>query len=231
MQIVILAGGLATRLGELTRSQPKAMLMIEGRPFVEYQIELLRKQGIRDIVMCIGHLGERIERYLGNGGKYGVDIRYSREDVPLGTGGAIKKAETMLNQVFFTMYGDSYLLLDLSSVYSYFQTKNKLALMTVYQNYDSYDISNTAVSDYLVTRYDKKEKTEDMVYIDYGVHIFRKEALELIPENCYYPMEDLFPTLISRKQLLAYEVNERFYEIGSLQGLQDFGQYVGRAER
>jgi NDP-sugar pyrophosphorylase family protein len=231
MQIVILAGGMATRLGELTRSQPKAMLVIQGRPFVEYQIELLRKQGIRDIVMCIGHLGERIERYLGNGGKYGVDIRYSREDVPLGTGGAVKKAEAMLNREFFTMYGDSYLLLDLSSVYSYFQTKNKLALMTVYQNYDSYDISNTAVSDCLVTGYDKKEKTEDMVYIDYGVHVFRKETLELIPENCYYPMEDLFPILISRKQLLAYEVNERFYEIGSLQGLQDFGQYVGRAER
>jgi NDP-sugar pyrophosphorylase family protein len=231
MQIVILAGGLATRLGELTKSQPKAMLMIQGRPFVEYQIELLRKQGVRNIVMCIGHLGERIESYLGNGGKYGVDIRYSREDVPLGTGGAIKKAEAMLNEEFFTMYGDSYLLLDLSSVYSYFQTKNKLALMTVYQNYDSYDISNTAVSDCLVTRYDKKEKTEDMVYIDYGVHVFRKEALKLIPENCYYPMEDLFAILISQKQLLAYEVNERFYEIGSLQGLQDFGQYVGRAER
>ncbi len=231
MQIVILAGGLATRLGELTESQPKTMLRIQGRPFVEYQVELLRKQGIKDIVMCIGHLGEQIESHLGNGRKYGVDIRYSHEDEPLGTGGAIKKAEAMLNKEFFTMYGDSYLLLDLWSVYSYFRTKNKLALITVYKNYDSYDISNTAISNCLVTRYNKKEKTEDMVYIDYGVHVFKKEALELMPENGYYPMEDLFPTLISQKQLLAYEVSERFYEIGSLQGLKEFGQYLGRAER
>jgi NDP-sugar pyrophosphorylase family protein len=227
MQIAILAGGLATRLGRLAKSQPKSMLKIYGQPFIEYQIERLCKWGITDVVLCIGHLGEQIEGYLGDGRRYGVDIRYSREEELLGTGGAMKKAEPLLDDTFFTMYGDSYLLLDFGLIFSYFQARDKLALMTVYRNYDRHDKSNTVVSDGRVVKYNKREKTDDMVYIDYGAHVFRKEALELIPRNCYFPMEDLFPVLISQQQLLAYEVNERFYEIGSHRGIREFAEYIG----
>jgi len=230
MQVAILAGGLATRLGELTRNQPKSTLKIRGKTFLEYQLELLRGVGIKDIILCLGHMGEQIERHFGNGRNYGVNIDYSYEEKPLGTAGALKKAENMLDDPFFTMYGDSYLSLDFSAAMRYFKSRNKLALMTVYKNYDRYDKSNTAIEGDLVKKFSKQEKTEDMVYIDYGANIFSKEALNLIPESQFYPMDELFPRLIEMEELLAYEVKERFYEVGSPQGLKDFEQYIKGAK-
>ena len=226
MQVAILAGGLATRLGDLTKNQPKSMLEIHGGPFLEYQLELLREGGVNNIILCIGHMGEQIERHFGDGMKYGVNIQYNLEDKPLGTAGALKKAEALLDDVFFTMYGDSFLFLDFSLIMSYFKSQNKLALMTVYKNYDCYDKSNTAVEGNLVKNFSKKEKTKDMVYIEYGANIFKKEALKMIPDNQPYSLDDLFPRLVEKEELLAFEVKERFYEIGSLQGLKDFEEYI-----
>ena len=226
MQIAILAGGLATRLGKLTKNEPKSLLKIQDKPFIEYQIEQITRRGITDIVMCTGHLGEQIERYLGNGTRYGLNIRYSHEDRPLGTAGALKKAAKELDNEFITMYGDSYLFLDFSRLFTHFLARDGLALMTVYKNHDHHDKSNTAISGGLVTAYSKNGQTGDMVYIDYGAHMFRKQALELVPEERYFPLEDLFAVLISQNQLLAFEVRERFYEIGSAQGIQDFNNYI-----
>lgn len=226
MQVAILAGGLATRLKGLTRNQPKSMVKVRGRPFLEYQLELLQREGVKNIILCLGHMGEQIKRHFGDGGKYKVNIRYSVEDKPLGTAGALKQAEGLLGDVFFTMYGDSYLFLDFSLVMSYFESQDKLALMTVYKNYNRYGKSNTAVKGNLVKKFNQRERTEDMVYIEYGANIFRKEALGLIPENQSYSLDDLFPKLIERRELLAFEVKERFYEIGSPQGLKEFEEYI-----
>jgi N-acetyl-alpha-D-muramate 1-phosphate uridylyltransferase len=226
MQIAILAGGLATRLGDLAKSQPKSLIRIRGKPFLEYQLEFLKRGGIEDIVLCIGHLGEHIEQYFGNGKKYGVKIRYSREDKLLGTAGAFKRAEALLNDPFFIMFGDSFVSLSFSRVMSYFRSWNKLALMTVYRNYDRYDRSNTEVKGNLVTKFSKKQKTRDMVYVEYGVDIFRKEVLNMVPTNENYSLDDLFQRLVAQQELLAFEVNERFYEIGSLHGLKEFEQLV-----
>lgn len=226
MQVAIIAGGLATRLADLTRNQPKSMVKIWGKPFLEYQLELLKKGRIKDIVLCIGHMGEQIENYFGNGKRYGVNIRYSHEDTLLGTAGALKKAEGLLDEVFFTMYGDSYLFLDFVNVMHYFKSQNKLALMTVYKNYDRYARSNTAIEANLVKKFSKKEKTKDTVYIEYGANIFRKEVLKMVPENQFYSLDDLFPRLIDMEELLAYEVDERFYEIGSIRGLKEFEKYM-----
>ena len=226
MQIAILAGGLATRLGNLTKGQSKSMVRILGKPFLEYQLELLRKGGIKNIVLCIGHMGEQIEKHFGNGRKYGVSIKYSLEDKLLGTAGALKKAKVLLNDTFFTMYGDSYLFLDFSAAMRYFNSQSKLALMTVYKNYDRYDRSNTVVEGNLVKKFSKQERTEDMVYIEYGANIFKKEALKMIPENQFYSLDDLFPRLIEMEELLALEVKERFYEVGSPQGLREFEEYM-----
>ncbi len=226
MQVAILTGGLATRLGDLTRNRPKSMLKIQGKTFLEYQVELLRRAGIKNIVLCIGHMGEQIERHFGNGRKYRVNIKYSFEDRLLGTAGALRKAKALLDDVFFTMYGDSYLCLDFGLAMSYFKSQNKLALMTVYKNYNRYDKSNTAVEGNVVKKFSKKEKTKDMVYIEYGANIFRKEVLTLIPEKQPYSLDDLFPTLIDKEELIAFEVKERFYEIGSLQGLKEFEDFI-----
>ena len=221
-----MAGGLATRLGDLTKNRPKSMVEVQGKPFMEYQLELLRRGGITNIVLCIGYMGGQIERHCGNGGKYGLNIKYSAEDKPLSTAGALKKVESLLDDTFFAMYGDSYLFLDFGLMMNYFESQNKLALMTVYKNCDSYDRSNTAVEGKLVSKYSKKEKSGDMVYIDYGANIFRKEALNMVPENQFYPLDDLFQRLIEMKELLAFEVKDRFYEIGSPQGIKEFEEYI-----
>ena len=231
MQVVILAGGFATRLGNLTKDRPKSMVEVQGKPFLEYQLDMLKKGGVNNIVLCLSHMWEQIERYFVDGRSYGVNIKYSIEDRLLGTAGALKKAEVLLDDIFFTMYGDSYLFLNFSRVKSYFENQNKLALMTVYKNYDQYDKSNTVVDGNLVKKFSKKEKTEDMAYIEYGANIFRKEVFKMIPENQFYSLDDLFPRLIAMEELLAFEVTERFYEIGSPQGLKDFKKYAKYIER
>jgi NDP-sugar pyrophosphorylase family protein len=227
MQIAILAGGLATRLQPLTEKVSKSMIMIEGKPFLQYQLEFLKKGGISNIVLCVGYLSEQIETYFGDGKRFGVDIKYSRESERLlGTAGTLKNAETLLEEEFFVMYGDSYLFLNFKEVGIHFQKFNKSALMVVYKNYDKYDKSNVVVEEGMVTKYDKKHKTKDMVYIDYGVSILRKKVLDMVPSNQVYSLEELFPALIKQNEMLASETKERFFEIGSHRGLEEFKKYV-----
>lgn len=225
MQVAILAGGLATRLGAVAQKNPKSMVQILGRPFLEYQLEFLKKGGIRDIILCTGHLGEQIENYFGDGSRFGVSIQYSREDSRLGTAGALKKAEGLLDDTFFTLYGDSYLFVNFEATMSFFKSRNKLALMSVYKNHDKYKRSNTAVEGELVKKYSTRSRTTDMVYIEYGANIFRKEILEMIPEG-YYTLGRLFQRLIEKREILAYEVEKRFYEVGSLRLLKEFGEFA-----
>ena len=225
-QVVILAGGLGTRLEGRTKNRPKSMVTVCDKPFLEYQLELLKNGGINHVLLCIGYMGEQIAEHFGNGRKYGVNITYSTEERPLGTAGALKRAESFLKDTFFTMYGEAYLFLDFNEVMRYFRSHSKLALMTVYKNYDLYDKSNTVVEGDLVKKYSKEERTKDTVYIDYGINIFNKEVLKMVPGNNFYSLEELFNDLIEREELLAFEVMERFYEIGSLSGLKDFEQYI-----
>jgi NDP-sugar pyrophosphorylase family protein len=231
MQAVILAGGLATRLGDLTRYRPKSMVPVAGKPFLEYQLEFLRKGGIRDVVLCVGHLANQIEAYFSSGRSLGVSIRYSYEAEPLGTAGTIKNAEALLDEIFFVIYGDSYIFLDFRQAVAVFEDKNKQVLMTVYKNNDRYDRSNTAVNNGLVTAYSKTVKSEDMVYIDYGATIFRNSVLEMIPPNMFYSLEALIPGLVEKGEVIAFEAKHRFYEIGSLQGLQEFEKYCCRGSK
>jgi NDP-sugar pyrophosphorylase family protein len=228
IQVVILAGGMATRLGELTKNRPKSLVEIQGKPFLAYQLELLKDHEISDIVLCIGHLGGQIRKAFGDGSNYGVHLTYSLEDEPLGTAGALKNAAPYLNDTFLVIYGDSYLLLDFVKIYAYFLTQQKLSLDTVFRNNDAFDASNIVIRDNMVEGYSKSEKTPDMVYIDCGAVIFHKEVLQLIPEDHFYSLEELFLRLIEKEQLLAFEVKERFYEIGSPQGLKDFEAFIQR---
>jgi N-acetyl-alpha-D-muramate 1-phosphate uridylyltransferase len=225
-QVAILAGGLGTRLGGRVHGQPKSMVDIHGLPFLHYQLQLLKRQGIDDVVICLGHLGEQIESHFGNGQALGVHITYSAESSQLGTAGALKNAAPLLKDKFFTLYGDSYVFVRFKDVQSFFQRKRKLGLMTVFRNQDRYDTSNTVIAGDLVSRYSKRQKTPEMACIEYGVNLFRKEILNWIPAGQPYGLEDLFPPLIKAKQLLAYPVSERFYEIGSLSGLDEFSRYI-----
>jgi N-acetyl-alpha-D-muramate 1-phosphate uridylyltransferase len=232
MQVAVLAGGLATRLGPLTKETPKSLINIRGKPFLQYQLEFLKRGGVEDVVLCIGHLGENIEKYFGDGKEFGINIKYSYDgDKLLGTAGALKNAERSLENEFVVMYGDSYLFLDFPAVASYFRKFDKLGLMVVYKNTDRYEKSNVVIDGNLVKEYNKNVRIKDMVYIDYGASILRKEALKLVPQNQPYSLEELFCQLIDRKQLLAYEVDKRFYQIGSLEGLHEFERYISGKAR
>jgi len=227
VQVVILAGGLATRLRPITEKIPKSLIEIQGKPFLEYQINLLKADGVKDILLCLGYLGEQIEERFGNGSKYGVNIKYIYDGKKLlGTAGALKKANKLLQEEFFLMYGDSYLPLNYLNIMSWYKKNDKLGLMVVFKNHDQYDKSNVSVEGNLVKSYSKINKMPDMVYIDYGASILKKDTLSFIPEDEIFPLENLFIHLIAQRQLLAYEVTERFYEIGSVKGIDEFRRYI-----
>ena len=122
MQVAILAGGLGTRLYPLTEPVPKSMLLIEEKPFLQYQLELLAVHGVCKVVLCVGHLGEQIRDYFGAGSRFGMHIVYSDEkERALGTAGALKFAEDLLADQFFVLFGDSYLMLDYAAIWGYFK--------------------------------------------------------------------------------------------------------------
>jgi MurNAc alpha-1-phosphate uridylyltransferase len=227
VQMVILAGGLGTRLRPLTNGVPKALIAIGGKPFLHHQIDLLKRWDIRDIVLCVGHLADRVEDYFGDGRWLGVRIRYSEEEGHLlGTAGAIKNAEPLLGDDFFLMYGDSYLMIDYREVMRYFRRFHRLGLMVVWKNGDRFERSNVMVEGNLVTAYNKDQQSPGMAYINYGLSVLRKDALAFIPAGRPFSQEEFYQILIDEGELLAFEVGQRFYEIGSPKGLQEFGMLI-----
>ena len=132
MQVLILVGGLGTRLREIIKNIPKVMANIKGKPFLEYLIVQLKNYNLNDIILCTGHLKEKIENYFGNGNHLGVNIVYSEELKPLGTGGAIKLAESLVkSDDFIVMNGDSFFDIDLYKLINYHLDKKALATMAL----------------------------------------------------------------------------------------------------
>ena len=229
MQIVILCGGIAIRLFPLTKKIPKSLIRFAGKPFLEYQLELLKKNGIFDIVLCIGYKGEQIKKYFKDGRKFGLKIKYSSDKKKLlGTGGALKKAENLLEDSFLVMWGDSYLPFNFQKAIKFFKKSNKPGMMIVFKNLNKYEPSNVEVKNNLVKSYSKKRKTKKMKYIDYGISIYRKEVLKHLPKNQICDLTKLQQALIKKRQLLAYPAEKRFYQIGSPDGLEELKNYIKR---
>lgn len=230
MKIAILAGGLGTRLGLLTKDTPKSMVRIRGKPFLEYLLELLKRNNLKEIVLCVGYLKDEIENYFGNGSRFGVRIEYSEEEEPLGTAGALRNAEGLLGDDFLALNGDSYLAINYREVIERYKLGNKLGLMVVYKNNNKYDKSNVMIADELVTNYDRSGQIENMSYIDYGLSILNKQTLEFVPQGKFFQLDEVYRELIKKRELLAFETQVRFYEIGSGQGLEDFTKIVERGQ-
>jgi len=221
--VAILAGGLATRLRPITETIPKSLVDVCGEPFVAHQLRLLRSHGIDDVVLCVGYLGEQIEQVVGSGSAFGLRVRYAFDgEQLLGTGGAVRRALAMLGDEFFVLYGDSYLLCDYQAVLRSFRASGKLALMTVYRNEGKYDTSNVQYEAGAIQRYDKTARSPAMRHIDYGLGLFRRETFAEVPEGACLDLAKLYQTLLAKGQLAGYEVTERFYEIGSVAGLEEF---------
>jgi NDP-sugar pyrophosphorylase family protein len=223
----LLAGGLATRLRPLTEVIPKGLVDVAGYPFIDYQLALLRRHGIRRVVLCLGYRGEQIEAHLGSAARHGLEVRYSYDgERLLGTGGAVRRAAPLLGDVFWVLYGDSYMDIDYRAALADFGRREALGLMTVFANGGRWDKSNVAFRDGRLVRYDKRRPTPDMAHIDYGVALLRRPALERMPPDQPSDLADLYSALVSEGQMVGYEVAERFYEIGSPPGLEEARAYL-----
>ena len=219
--VAILAGGLATRLRPITEKIPKSLVAVAGRPMLAHQLEMLHAQGIRHAVLCIGFLGEMIQREFGNEA-YGVKLDYSFDgEKLLGTGGAIKRALPKLREEFFILYGDSYLPIPYAPVADFFQRSGKPGLMTVYRNEGLYDTSNVIFRNGEIVVYDKKAKLPEMHHIDYGLSMFKSSVFEAYAADQIFDLAEVMRRLVREKRLAGYEVPERFYEMGSPAGLAE----------
>lgn len=231
-QCLILAGGLATRMRPLTEKVPKALLEAGPHPFVHYQLAWLARHGVTDVVFCIGYKGEMIRDYVGDGSKWKLKVRYVDEGQDLrGTAGALRKAldEGVLENEFLVTYGDSFLPVHYGEILKSFIAQKKPVLMTVLKNFEKWDASNACYENGQVTLYDKrlKEKPPAMQYIDYGLSAFRRELIEKeFPSGIKADLADLFHRMSIRGDLAGFEVQERFYEIGSPAGLAEFQAFI-----
>ncbi len=226
----ILAGGLATRLHPITQTIPKAMIDLNGKPFIQHQVELLHRHGVRKLVLCLGHLGEQVESHLGDGSRFDMRIYYAHDGpVLLGTGGAIRRAMPMLGEVCWVMYGDSYMDIDYRAILDTFARSDPervLGLMTVIRNQDRWDRSNALFRDGRLMCYDKRNRTAEMEHIDYGVAILRRRAIERMPLGERCDLAELYSELVAERSMIGYELSQRFYEIGTPASLEEAREHL-----
>jgi MurNAc alpha-1-phosphate uridylyltransferase len=227
LPVVILAGGLATRLYPVTKKTPKSLIPVAGRPFIEHQLTLLKEKGITQVILCVGNLGKMIEVHVGDGSRFGLEVRYSYDgDVLLGTGGAIKKVIGILPDAFMILYGDSYLDIDFEPIVQQFNSEKFPVLMTVYRNQNTLDTSNISMKDGRVLKYDKKNPVPSMEYIDYGLIAIRKNVFNAYPAYEPFDLSLLLSRLVDAGQVVGFEVTKRFYEIGSISGIRETEEYI-----
>lgn len=230
LPVLILAGGLATRLRPLTENIPKALVPVAGKPFVVHQLEYLKEQGIRKVILCTGYRADQIEAVVGNGAAYGLEVSFSEDgDTLLGTGGAIIKALPLAGSAFFVLYGDSFLPISFAKVESEWRRSHKPALMTVFRNEGQWDSSNVLFEDQTVVKYDKHRPRPGMNYIDYGLAVLSADLFSDYQPAIPFDLADLYHDLSLSRRLAGMEVFERFYEIGSPEGLAEAEAYFGRA--
>jgi len=236
MQAVILAGGAGTRLRPLTLEVPKPMIDINGRPFLLYIVEELKKYGIKDFIFCVGYLAGNFKDYFGDGSKFGVNIKYSVESEFLGTAGALKLAEKYLEDEFFVLNGDTYLPIDYEKVYREFKRIKRMGMIVLYDNSEKVAEENSAVDrEGWVVAYGKKEplkkgdqlievgvkEAADYKYIDAGVYVFKKGILGLIDKDKFVSLEgDIYPELIKSRELKGFIISQRYYDLGTLERLE-----------
>lgn len=229
LPVAILAGGLATRLGTLSKNTPKSLIEIKSKAFIDWQLELLIEHGFDEFVVCISHQGEKIKNHLNDGKNYSARIKFSIDGVhPAGTGGALRKALPLLGDKFAVVYGDSFLPIDYSVVEKKFIESKCDALMTIFKNDDLHDKSNVSYSNSKIVEYDKVNPKSQMRHIDYGLAYLNSDIFNSFTDPEPVDLSILYSNLSKSGRLCGFEVYERFYEIGSVSGLKDFTEYMER---
>jgi N-acetyl-alpha-D-muramate 1-phosphate uridylyltransferase len=232
LPIAVLAGGLAKRLRPITETIPKALVEVAGRPFAVHQVELLRRHGIDIVVWLVAYRADQIQATLGDGSRWGMRFSYVHDGpMLLGTGGAIRHALPQLGDAFFVMYGDSYLECDFAQVERAFIDSGRLGLMTVYRNGGLFDTSNVEFVGGRILRYDKKTRTPEMHHIDWGLGMLRASAFAPYAAGEPLDLAQVYQDLLASNELVGHEVSNRFFEVGSQQGLADTDAYLRARSR
>lgn len=217
------------RLRPLTETIPKSMVDVAGRPFLFHQLEWLREEGVERVVLCVGYLGDKIRDAVGDGAAFGLAVEYSFDGPDLlGTGGALKKATSMLGDAFFVLYGDTYLCCPIVDVERAFHSAGKPALMTVLENDGRWDRSNVLFAQGRLVRYDKRNPMPEMRHIDYGLSVLRADVFAAYGENEVLDLADVLAVLSAKGEVAGFEVRDRFYEIGSPAALKEAGEFLSR---
>lgn len=230
MQVVILAGGLGTRMRPDSENTPKSLLLVNGRPFVDWQLDRLVSSGARSVVMLVGYLGEQIETHVRRALDRGLMVSYSYDGEELcGTGGALRRALARLEPEFVVTYGDSYLPFDYAAPLLDLRAHPEaVATMSVYRNQRAFGASNVALDGDCVSKYEKGSSDATLDCIDYGAIALRRSALEDVADGAVWDLGALWKKLARKRQLRALLVPERFYEIGSPEGRAALEQHLAR---
>jgi NDP-sugar pyrophosphorylase family protein len=223
--VCILAGGLGTRLGGRVQDTPKPLLEVAGEPFLLHQLRLLAGHGVREVVLCVGYLGEQIESRIG-GERFGINIGYSFDAPELdGTLGAIRRALPLLSERFLVLYGDTYLRIDYGGCARAWRESGLPAMMSVLHNEGRWDTSNARYEGGRVLAYDKRQPAPDMRWIDYGLGGLTLEALTFADRG-ERDLSGLYTRLAATGRLFGFEASERFYEIGTPSALLETDTFL-----
>jgi NDP-sugar pyrophosphorylase family protein len=227
--VCILAGGLGTRLGSHVRDTPKPLLDVAGEPFLHHQLRLLSAHGAREIVLCVGYLGEQIESRIGPS-LFGLRIAYSHDGPDLiGTLGAIRRAAPLLGNRFLVLYGDTYLRIDYAAAAAAWARSGLPALMTVLRNEGRWDSSNVEFDGSRVIAYDKRAPSAAMAWIDYGLGGLSLSALDAVGP-AVDDLSELYHELAARRRLFGYAASQRFYEIGTPAALAETSEFLAAGD-
>jgi len=226
--IVILAGGLATRIRPITEQIPKALVEVGGEPFIAHQLRLISARGIKNVIISAWYLGEMIREYLGNGSEFGLQVQYVFDgEKALGTAGAIRKTLNLLESPFFVLNGDTYFPCDYAAIQAFYDAHSQAGLMTVNYNKMDWHESNVELRDGIIIRHQKQNQDPLMKHVDAGLALFDPQVFMHIPKGQNADMMDVFQKLLAEDNLIGYEEKQRFYEMGSFSGLKELDALLG----
>jgi N-acetyl-alpha-D-muramate 1-phosphate uridylyltransferase len=227
LPVVILCGGLSTRLQPLTENIPKSMIDLLGKPFIDHQLSLLKENGVKEVILCTGKFGDQIQKYVKDGEQWNMSVQYSQDgDRLLGTGGALKKALPILPDEFIVMNGDSYLDINYNDVIKKYISMGNPLLMTVFPVTDMYEYKNVYVKNKTIMLYDKSGVYPKLNYIDYGFTPMRKRLLQEVKVGSIFDFSIIYSHAISQKIASCYKSPKIFHEIGSYAGLTETMEYI-----
>lgn len=226
IQVVIPAGGYATRMGKLTKACAKILLPVNGKPFIKHQMEWLKEQGIENIHYCLGHLSHQVIEAINNIKLENMKVTYSIESEPLGVAGAIKYAEDYLSDHFFVIQGDVLPQISLKTLYEKYVDVEASFMMSVKLNDLNIEQSNVNVQGDRITDYAAKADSSKYDYLDVGVMLLEKSIVDEVPKDSVYTDKALISTIVRKNKIHAYEVNRYSYEIGSITGYENMNMEV-----